>query len=308
VEPALWRSPTGDPGTWQQVWSNPEEGSIRALAVHNHVLYVAVSHEQRRPGLPGEIYATDGDAVWMVIGDGFRGPGNTGIYSLASFNGWLYAGTSNSQLGYDVWKLEGPGGDGPIRVVTGGGPSPSNQSTTQMLVFQDRLYVPALILGGINLHGFPMRGADMIRIDADDNVETVVGPDSLGGVESGFGQVTNPYLWSVVEHEGKLYCGTWDSVSLLPVVLSNLPQIVKALVANILYKPFREPYDIVTDNGAELYVSNDGVYWEPVFTDGLGNPDNYGVRNMVSAGGTLYLGMANVAEGLEIWCSRQEAQ
>lgn len=303
LNPAVWRSPSGEPGAWERVWTDPSEGSVRAMTAHNGLLYVAVSHDQHDPALPGEVYATDGETFWLVAGEGLGNPENTGIYSLASFDGWLYAGTANRLRGYEVWKLEGPGGGAPVQVVAGGGPSRSNQSTSQMLVFQERLYVGALIYGGLNLYGFPLRGADMIRIDRDDNVETVVGPGSLGGVDSGFGDVTNPYLWSLAAHDGKLYCGTWDSAGVLPAGLSHLPEAMALLAGNVL-KPRRGPYDMLTDNGAELYVSNDGVYWEPVFTDGLGNPDNYGVRNMVSADGRLYLGMANPTEGLEIWCSR----
>jgi hypothetical protein len=304
LEPGLWRSATGDAGTWQQVWANPFEGSIRALAVHNDRLYLGVSHDSSTPPLPAEIYATDGDAIWLVSDDGFGNPDNVGIYSLASFDGWLYAGTANAAQGCEVWKLEGEGGDTEaVRVVEAGGPSPSNASTTQMVVFQGRLYVAMMVKAGLKRGGFPFRGADMVRLDDQDNVETVVGSGSVGGVESGFGDITNAYLWSLVEHDGELYCGTWDSASIFPVGLAGLPRFLAALAGN--YKTRSLLDDFATDIGAELYVSADGVHWDAVFTDGLGNLGNYGVRNMVSADGTLYLGMANVLEGLEIWRMRE---
>ena len=53
--------------------------------------------------------------------------------------------------------------------------------------------------------------------------------------------------------------------------------------------------------GGDLYRSRDGVQWQPVFTDGLGDPYNYGIRTMISLDGYLYLGLANGVEGLEIW-------
>jgi hypothetical protein len=304
LEPSLWRSATGDPGTWRQVWSNPFEGSIRALAANGDLLYVGVSRDASTPPLPAEIYATDGDAVWPVVDDGFGSPDNVGVYSLASFNGWLYAGTANAAQGCEVWKLEGDGEESQaVRVVAAGGPSPSNASTTQMVVFQGRLYVAMMVKAGLKRGGFPFRGADMVRLDDQDNVETVVGSGSVGGVESGFGDITNAYLWSLVEHDGKLYCGTWDSASIFPVGLAGLPRFLAALAGNFKSRSWLD--DFVTDIGAELYVSSDGVHWDPVFTDGLGNPGNYGVRNMDSGGGTLYLGMANVLEGLEIWRMRE---
>jgi hypothetical protein len=49
-------------------------------------------------------------------------------------------------------------------------------------------------------------------------------------------------------------------------------------------------------DGGQLYVCPDGVHWSLVFTAGLGNSDDYGVRNMVAADGTLFLGMCNVLD------------
>ena len=309
LHPALWRSPTGDPGSWERVWAGDREGSIRDLTEHNGRLYIAITHELQFPPRPGELYVMDGPTVSLVNGDGFGNPQNTAVFSLASFNGWLYAGTLNYKQGYDVWKLAGPDGQSePVQVVAAGGPSRANMGVAQMLVYQDHLYVPAVIFGGMDFTGESLRrGADMIRIDANDNVETVVGPDSLGGVGSGFGEVKNGYLWSLVEHEGQLYCGAWDSNSVLPILGAYLGDIFRSGKLNLL-KPQPDAYDRLTGKGAELYVSPDGVQWEPVFTNGLGNPDHYGIRTMVSAGGNLFLGFANVLDGLEIWRSRDPEQ
>jgi len=173
-------------------------------------------------------------------------------------------------------------------------------------VFDGSLYVGALIFAGINLAGGPLiRGADMIRIHADDSWETVVGPGSVGGVGSGFDKRTNAYLWSMEVHKGYLYCGTWDAASFVPVTKRYLPDIRRSVYEFLfgLYAAQGAPtaFDILTGNGAELYRTADGVDWEAVFTDGLGNPDNYGVRSMEVLGGKLVLGMSNIDEGLEIW-------
>ncbi len=305
--PALWRSPAGDAGTWEQVLSVPADGSIRALAVHNGLLYIAVTHEFLVPPPPAELYVTDGSTVWNVNDDGFGNPANTGIFSLASFNGRLYAGTVNRDQGYEVWKLAGPDNEtGPVCVVRGGGPFRGNQAAATMQVFQDRLYVGGVIFAGINTAGgFPLRGADMIRISADDSWETVAGPDSVGGVGSGFGKITNAYLWSMAVYDGVLYCGTWDAASFVPVTEKYLPDIRRSIWEFLLgiYRSAGSPtlFDRLTGNGAELYRSADGESWEAVFTDGLGNPDNYGVRTMLAIDQQLYLGLANIDEGLEIW-------
>ena len=273
TQPTLWRSRTGDPGTWEAVWSNPMEGSIRSLAVHNEILYVAVTHESKGLHTPGEIHATDGQAVWPVMTDGFGSANNFGVYVLASFNGWLYAGTMNLIQGYEVWKLAGPDGQAPpVRIIAHGGTSRAQHAVGDMRVFQDRLYVASLILGAeFSL----VAAADMLRIDDHDRVEVVVGHNSVGGVPSGFGYPHNAYLWCLEEHRGKLYCGTWN--------MSNV-------------------FSVTDRYGARLYASEDGVSWYEVVKGGLGGR-SFAVRDMVSTGDTLYLGLANILnnKGLRIW-------
>jgi len=269
-EPALWRSAAGAPGSWQRCWTYPIRGGIRGMVVHNGLLYFAIIHEESDDSSQSKLYATDGETFRLVNDDGFGNPRNKSIFSLGSFNGWLYAGTYNPRQGYEVWKLEGPDGQtDPIRVVAGGNASRAISASSQMRVFKGQLYVASLIWGGFNfLHPFKggvIRGADMIRIDADDNVETVVGPGSVGGIGSGFGKDTNPYLWSLAAHDGKLYCGT-----------------------------------MALGKGASLFCSEDGVNWRAVFTDGLGNADNYGIRNLLSAEGSLFVGLCNLHDGLLI--------
>lgn len=300
--PALWRSATGAAGTWEKVWDAPLAGSIRALTVHQDKLWIGLDYEVVTPSPPGALYVTDGTNVTLVDDTLFGNPENTGCYSLTSFNGWLYAGTGNRTNGYEVHKLAGPEGQmEPIAIITGGGPARSNQATTQMVEFDDHLYVPALIYAGINTGGgFPVRGADMVRVDREDNVETIVGPESITGVGSGFDDRTNAYLWSMVVHEGKLYCGTWDATSFIPIAKSFLPDIIRGLPGRLRGVT---PFDEFTANGAELYCSEDGETWDLIFNDGLGNADNYGIRNMLSLDGALYLGFANVVDGLEVFRS-----
>ncbi len=307
TRPALWRSATGDNGTWEKVLSVPVEGSIRALAEHNGLLYIAVTHEFLDPPPPGELYVTDGQTVSLVNDDGFGNEKNSGVFSLASFNGWLYAGTSNREQGFEVWKLAGPGDDSaPVRVVSAGGPFKGNQAAATMQVFQHALYVGGIIFAGINTAGgFPIRGADMIRIYPDDSWATVVGPDSTGGTGSGFDKITNAYLWSAAVHDGYLYFGTWDSASFVPVTQKYLPDIRRTIWQFLFgtYAANGVPtlYDVLTGNGAELYRSKNGEDWEAVFKDGLGNPDNYGVRTLTTTETGLFIGLANIDQGLQVW-------
>ncbi|MEW6250178.1 MAG: hypothetical protein AB1716_05995 [Planctomycetota bacterium] len=302
--PTLWRSRTGDPGTWASVWSTPTEGSIRSLVVHSGILYVAVTHESLGQRVPGEIYATDGQSVWPVMTDGFGKLDNNGIYVLASFNNWLYAGTINLTQGFEVWKLAGPGGPvPPVRVIAGGGTSRAQHAVGDMRVFKGHLYVTGIILLNLNFEDFspPYRAADMLRIDDQNRVEVVVGTNSVGGVPSGFGYLHNAYLWCLEEHGGKLYCGTWNSADFVPMVNRYLARFQEALSTGALFGASSGDFDPWTRKGARVYASEDGVSWYEVFKDGLGNYRNFAVRNMVSTGDALYLGLANIDEGLQIW-------
>jgi len=321
-QPALWRSPTGDPGTWELVWQDTREGSIRDLCEHDGRLYIAITREFQVPPLPGEVYVTDGQTVQLVNGDGFGNPNNVGVFALASFNGWLYAGTINVLEGYELWKLAGPGGDdAPRPIITGGGPSSANQAVTEMRVFNGQLYVPALLFLGLNIsgRGALLRGADMVRVDGDDRVTTVVGPGSVGGVATGFGSDRNAYLWSLAVHDGRLYCGVWDANSIILTAEKywydyrrTFNRVLGApLFTNTPGAPAIDllsavaVFNRVTDTGAELWVTDDGAHWRPVFTNGLGNPNNFGIRKLVSVGDTLYLGLANIIEGLQVWEMRE---
>ncbi len=316
-EPAMWRSKTGDYGTWEKIWSTHVPGSVRSFAEHAGLLYIAVTYEAiLEEQIPGEIYATDGEDVWAVIKDGFGNPNNIGIFEIISFAGYLYAGTYNKKDGYEIWRFDGAGDKiRPELVVEKGGPSPSNQSAASMKQFKDHLYVGALIAAGINTAGgFPVRGADMIRINADRSWETIVGPGSK--TPSGFGKPTNAYLWTLEEYNGRLYCGVWDSLSFLRVSETYLPQIKDQFpdmdwwdLLELLWERFVKPKlgikssskNNILQEGGALYVSDDGVYWHPLFTDGLGNPRNFGVRQLEIMGSDLYIGFSNIWDGLIIY-------
>ncbi len=321
-KPALWRSATGDPNSWEKFWENPVEGSIRTLAEHNGKLYIGVTHEYRVANqVPGEIYVTDGAAVTAVVTDGFGSAENDGVFALASYNGWLYAGTINRDFGYEVWKLEGPNGQAtPVSIIKGGNGYRSQTGVSEMVEFKGYLYVPSIVFINYNSDGRPplLRAADLARIDPNDTVERVSGPDSINGLEAGFGTITNAYLWCLAEHQGKLYCGTWDGSSFLPIFLRFLPDIRRTLSAvpgsnaSANITPFwwsPNPawwYQEMNNAGGRLYSSEDGLNWSLVFDGGLGNRENYGVRNLESVGDTLYIGLSNIWEGLEIWTYRGE--
>lgn len=297
---AIWRSASGDPGSWENIWNLGEINSVRSFAVHNGVLYFALAVDVPVADPIGQIWATDGGTFWPVMTDGFGNPDNAGAMALISFDGWLYAGMRNETTGYEVWKLLGPeGADEPVQVVSAGGPSPINQAAATLCVFENRLYVGNLIDPITNLTGGP-KAADLIRIAPDDTWETVVGPDSISGYGSGFDHWPNAYIWSMTVHDGLLYAGTFDQISGLFNMVEQSDRLIEILKdartqrdANLVERRHNA--------GADLYKTADGVTWYPVTITGFGDVGNQGFRNMVSVDDELYVGATNPFDGLEIW-------
>lgn len=329
-DPALWRTSEGDEGTWEKIWSYGARGSIRSMAVHNGLLYFGVlPGGEIGDGSPSQVWAHNGTDTWLVLNDGFGDPSNAGVWTMNSFNGYLYVSVANVLEGFQIWKManavdpDAP----PVRVVSRGGTWRGNYAAATSCVFKDHIYFGTQILGGINLSGSGsiLRGCDLIRLDADDNLEVVVGPDSISGLDSGFGKPQNAYVWSMVQYRNRLYVGTWDQTSIVQYAIDEFPESIEQLLAflstdldipgdNLGQKaienfvagntgPKRRPTFVSRqlDMGGDLYRTRDGVTWETVFTDGLGDPYNYGARNMLAVEDDLYIGMANIYEGLEIW-------
>jgi hypothetical protein len=294
----IWRTATGGPNSWQRVWSTDTVSSVRGMAEHNGILYIALTDEFPDDEQLGAIWATDGESFWPVVEDGFGNPDNIGVACLASFADWLVAGTMNLATGYEVWKLEGPDTNAdPIKIISNGGPSPTNELAGTALVFQGKLYIGGMLNPISNIiNGF--RAADLIRIDANDEWEIVAGPGSISGYGPGFDHWPNTYFWSMAVHENWFYCATYDQVSPFFNVLENLDKVLVALWgrarrANIIER--------VGHAGADLYKTQDGITWYPVTFDGFGDVGNYGFRVMKSVGKYLYVGTGNPFDGLEIW-------
>jgi hypothetical protein len=297
-EATVWRTATGEPGSWEVFWASGETGSVRMMAEHNGLLYFALANEAPTGDAQiGKIFASDGESIWPVMEDSFGNLDNTGVMFVISYNGWLYAGTLNRVAGYEVWKLEGPDGPGPVQVVSHGGPSPANEAAITACVFQGRLYVGSMLNPAANvLRGF--KAADIIRIDENDNWETVVGPGSISGYDAGFNHWQNAYIWSMEVHEGWLYVGTYDQVSAFTNMALNAERSIKAFLGQ--YK-VADPFELMAQGGADLYKTQDGVNWYAVTLDGFGDVGNEGVRTLESAGPYLYVGLTNPFDGLEVW-------
>jgi hypothetical protein len=159
----------------------------------------------------------------------------------------------------------------------------------------------------------------------------------IGGYDSGFGNISNAYCWQIQTFGKELYLGTFSWSVLLPAFIPLLPDILKILLAGntgdklantefnieeiaemelFLKRPHIDQFLQYIARlimklgyrvfGFDLWKTRDGVHWEAVTLNGLGNPYNYGVRMLFqSEDNKLYLGTANPFQGCEVWVKQR---
>lgn len=99
-----------DGNSWTKLPGFGRNGAVTAMAVHNGVLYIGTTNYTQ--GAVAQLWSYDGTTLAQVTAPGtFTSAGNTGIVSLASFNGALYAGTYNNS-GAQLWSLTATGASG----------------------------------------------------------------------------------------------------------------------------------------------------------------------------------------------------
>ncbi|HQE05584.1 MAG: hypothetical protein GX223_07310 [Tepidanaerobacter sp.] len=305
--------------------------SSRAMVTHRGKLYIATRDELEENPVP-LLYSSEDPEFYpwepvITNVQGFDPDKNPrgSIWNMAVFNNRIYISTSYEDR-IQVWRTN----DEEPRLndwtlVVDGFENPLNTSTLAMGVFKNHLYVSGtkpLPLAWLIPFGF-----DLIRIDKDDNWETIVGgnplilfdtiidkdSDCLSNLGSGFNNPFNVYGWQIQEYKDKLLISTFDDSSNMEVILTTLLENRAALenligetATNILIAAYRAVVEILTairyPRGFDLYISEDGVNFSSVFLDGLGNPHNYGGRILfVDSKNDLYLGTANPFDGCEVW-------
>lgn len=162
------------------------------------------------------------------------------------------------------------------------------------------------------------------RFDPDDEWEMVVGdPDMsrgvfshhLGNYQAGFFRPglfqtllgvdlnfsLNQYIWRMEVHEGRLFCSTFDLRSFEQFIEEIGRTMGQANIEDLL-KQLR----LFNSNspGFDLYVSDDGLNWSPVITDGFNDPFNYGGRTLKSTRHGFFVGTANPFYGTQVWKAR----
>lgn len=230
--------------------------------------------------LESEDPAQGNDSFRQVTPPGFR------VFSVETFNGQLYVGTTNWVQGYGIYRTDATG-DVPYEftpVVTRSAFHPGTpdrpHSVISMETFQGKLYAGT---------DGPL---DVIRVYADDSWDLIVGEPRwtpqglklpLSTLGPRFDWPYNILTWRMGVHNDTLFIGAFD----VSTFLKDVP------VLGELLRPFM---------GAKVYASSDGVQFVLLgknFFDG--DFFNYGVRSFVSTPHGLFIGTANEWYGTEVW-------
>lgn len=135
----IWRSSTGDSGSWTRVvndtvFGDGDNAAILSMGVFNNNLYVVTQNTTTG----GEVWRTSNGTTWTQVNtDGFGSSGNVRAVSLAIFDGQLYAGTWNSVSGAQIWRTSN--GTTWTQVVGDGFGRTENVEIASLTVFDNQL-------------------------------------------------------------------------------------------------------------------------------------------------------------------------
>ncbi len=138
----MWRSSSGNTGTWNQVvgagFGDGGNQAAVSLVEFNSYLYAGTDN----PGTGAEVWrsSTGDSSTWsQVNGDGF-GDGDNWSVTVEPFSGYLYAATYNQESGAEIWRCATCNGTDWTRVVSGGLGNVDNRAVRSLIVFDGALY------------------------------------------------------------------------------------------------------------------------------------------------------------------------
>ncbi len=299
-----WTGDAGNPFQFQVVglFSDPAWD----LAYHQGRLFVTTWPVMNQPVASGQIAALimgppippgglppvqDNPSPWVKVwkADNYEPDLLTarsyGAGALKSYGGYLYWGTMHVPLGvakaavtaYGIDYANAIPGTGRAIALFRGKDFDTAQKTLEILYGEQ--YLPVYD----STQKIYTTGNDAFHQNKMPNPVPTWG-------HSGFGFPFNTYTWSMEIYNDKLYVGTFDFTYLMDqfangeIAISGIPP---AVIANFLATlP-------IPQEGADLYRFDYSGKASLVSNDGLGNNLTYGVRNMMTIGGDLFLGMAN---------------
>lgn len=325
---------TTDGSNWTKVGGQLEGSSSRAMVSFNGNIYLSTLESESVMGEERSLLYVSKDPEFfdfkLVVDyddpeyiEGKNPAG--GIDNMEIFNDKLYISVHSAE-GLEVWRSNDtiPKLNEWTRVIDKGFGDGLNKNSLAMGVYKDHLYITSI--KGLPLILLVPLGAEVVRIDKEDNWELVVGGDpidktepvtgirtkSISGYDGGFSNPFNVYVWQIREFKGRLFATTFDHGSNIEV-LRNIAFLNKDILVNLvgeeLYSHIIKLYDFILEKfdkinysrGFDMFMSNDGVHFMPVSFDGLGNGNNYGgTILMVSSDNNLYVGTSNPYDGCEV--------
>jgi hypothetical protein len=233
---------------------------------------------------------------WVQTNINGFGEREQGLPTLEVFDGQLYAGTWNFYSGTaQVWRSDG----GTSWDDYSPGWSQNNTAVFDLQVFDSYLYAATeeQSSGGeiwrtagssweqVASGGFGDSNNSIVNALTEfDGTLYAATTNNVTGTELWRSSSGNSGDWTQVNADGFGSGGTWQDVS-FDVFGGNL------------YVGFGR-------NGvAELWRSANGTAWNPVFQNGLGDPDNSIVSALEPFQGELFIGVRNVVTGGQLWRS-----
>ena len=192
VDARLWRSVSGDPGTWEQVAVFSQWNGIASFASFKGALYVGseIVVDQNGEWLPAQIWRSFDGATWEPVAvDGFGDPTNINIGGFGHKDTYLYVGMASFDGG-DIWRTKDGMNWEPITLNGLGNPS---NLAFGFVTYRNKLYTYSSNLDqGIHVYS-----------SKDGENWTLIN-------EPGWGDVRNWTIWREggrVEFKGKVYFG-----------------------------------------------------------------------------------------------------
>lgn len=247
-------------------------------------LYIADTNNHRiqkfAPGVPG----------WRQANiNGFGDRQNGAIFSLASYNGELFAGTANeSGNGAQLWSSS----DGKTwsSIMVDGFGNTSNRGIDHLLEYNGYLYA----------------GTWADEVNGGEVWRSQNGRDWSLVASGGFDNVTNSEVHHFVAFKDQLYATTWSSTdshgtelwrsstgnpgSWSKVAFNGFNNDANNAVALSLhvFNGYLYAGTWNTTTGGEVWRSSNGTTWTQVNVDGFGTADNLGVSALTDFNGYLY--------------------
>jgi len=164
----LWRSSTGDDGSWERVAAQGFEGGsvyfiITSLTTFKEQLYASV---EATLGTGAQVWRSSNGTNWTLVSkDGFGDTDNFQTGSSVVYRGQLYVTTRNDVTGTQVWRSSN--GTTWVQVVGDGFGDTNNFKIESLTTYADALYAAANNLGtGVQLWR-SIDGINWIQINAD---------------------------------------------------------------------------------------------------------------------------------------------